>query len=103
MIAALASHRRRLESRIVRMQRQMHDLDHLITGRECESMLDKEQRSVDPATERQLAAALFNRIWALLEQEARSEAEEAEMIHAAHTSTYHWMRIGQPVSRARRE
>jgi hypothetical protein len=64
---------------------------------------EKEQPSVDPATERQLAAALFNRVWALLEQEARSEAEEAEMIHAAHASTYHWTRISQPVNRARGE
>jgi hypothetical protein len=64
---------------------------------------EKEQPSVDPATERQLAAALFNRVWALLEQVARSEAEEAEMVHAAHASTYHWMRIGQPVNRARGE
>ena len=62
---------------------------------------DKPQ--LDPAAERQLAAALFNRVWTLLELETRTEAEEAEMIHAAHASTYHWMRIGGPGRRARGE
>lgn len=63
----------------------------------------KDQSSLDPATERQLAAALFNMVWTLLEREERSEAEDAEMIHAAHASTYHWMQIGEPVNRARGE
>jgi hypothetical protein len=63
----------------------------------------KDQSSLDPVPERQLAAALFNRVWTLLEREARSEAEDAEMIHAAHASTYHWMQIGEPVNRARGE
>jgi hypothetical protein len=64
---------------------------------------NKDQPSLDRATERQLAATLFNRVWTLLEQETRSEAEDAEMIHAAHASTYHWMMIGEPVNRARGE
>jgi tetratricopeptide (TPR) repeat protein len=63
----------------------------------------KDQPATDPATQRQLAAALFNHVWTLLEQEDRSEAEDAQMIHAAHASCYHWMQAGEPVRRARGE
>jgi hypothetical protein len=63
----------------------------------------KDQPTLDPAVQRHLAAGLFNRVWTLLEQESRTEAEDAEMIHAAHASCYHWMQIGEPVRRARSE
>ena len=58
---------------------------------------------LDKAVQRQVASALFNRVWTLMEQETRSEAEDAEMIHAAHASCYHWMMCGEPVNRARGE
>lgn len=104
MTGALTAHRRRLESRLVRMQRQMHDLDHLIADKGWEAMGEhKDQPALDRAAQRQVASALFNRVWALLEQETRTEAEEAEMIHAAHASCYHWMMVGEPVNRARGE
>ena len=104
MTDALVAHRRRLVARVTRMQGQIHDLDHLVTGKEWKTMHEHNDKpSLDPAVERKLAAALFNRVWTLLEQESRSEAEDAEMMHAAHASTYHWMQIGQPVNRARGE
>ncbi len=104
MTDALAAHRRRLVARVTRMQGQIHDLDHLVTGKEWESMHEHNDKpSLDPVVQRKLAAALFNRVWTLLEQESRTEAEDAEMIHAAHASTYHWMQIGKPVNRARGE
>ncbi|HEY6057600.1 MAG TPA: hypothetical protein VIV06_06170 [Candidatus Limnocylindrales bacterium] len=58
---------------------------------------------LDPATERQLAAALYNEVWALLEREDRSADETDRMIHAAHASRHHWSVVGQPVNRARGE
>lgn len=58
---------------------------------------------IDSATERQLAADLFNRTWTLLETTDRTEAQTDEMIHAAHASRYHWGRIGSPVNLARGE
>jgi DNA-binding transcriptional MerR regulator len=104
MTDALVAHRRRLVARVTRMQGQIHDLDHLVTGKEWNAMHEHNDKpSLDPAVERKLAAALFNRVWTLLEQEGRTEAEDAEMIHAAHASTYHWMQIGKPVNRARGE
>jgi DNA-binding transcriptional MerR regulator len=104
MEAALREHRRRPEARVTHLQRQVHDLDHLIESGGTQAMREVNDRpELDPVAERQLAAALFNRVWTLLELETRTEAEEAEMIHAAHASTYHWMRIGGPERRARGE
>jgi len=104
MTDALALHRRRLVARATRMKGQIHDLDHLVAGKEWETMPERNDKpSLDPDVQRKLAAALFNRVWTLLEQEARTEADDAEMIHAAHASTYHWMQIGKPVNRARGE
>jgi len=58
---------------------------------------------LDPATERALAVALFNRVWALLETADRSPAQTDEMIHAAHASRYHWGVVGEPANLARGE
>ena len=52
---------------------------------------------------RQLAAALFNHVWTLLEKPDRSVAEDDEMVHAAHASAYHWMQVGTVANRARSE
>jgi len=104
MTGALLAHRRRLEARVARLQRQLHDLDHLITEKGWQGMKrPKTEAVLDDAVRRELAATLFNRVWTLLEQEERTEAEDAEMLHAAHASCYHWMAIGKPVNRARGE
>ena len=58
---------------------------------------------LDPATERALSVALFNRVWALLETADRSPAQTDEMIHAAHASRYHWSVVGEPANLARGE
>jgi hypothetical protein len=39
---------------------------------------------------RQLAVDAFNHVWTLLRQEQRSRAEDDELVHEAHASTYHW-------------
>ncbi len=57
-----------------------------------------------PATEREWhrkeAAALFNRVWRLIETKRRTPAQDDEMIHAAHASRYHWGVVGKPVQLA---
>ncbi len=58
---------------------------------------------LDAERRRQLAKDLFNRVWALLEQEQRTPAEDDEMLHAAHASRYHWGEVGEPVNLARGE
>ena len=103
---AMLAHRGRLEARITRLQRQLHDLDHLVKEKGWQEMKLKRPETeavLDDAVRRELAGTLFNRVWTLLEQESRTEAEDAEMIHAAHASCYNWMKIGTPRNRARGE
>jgi hypothetical protein len=57
---------------------------------------------LEPERQRQLAKDLFNHVWTLLEKE-RTPAEDAEMIHAAHASCYHWSVVGAPVNGVRGE
>jgi hypothetical protein len=47
-----------------------------------------------PPLHRHFAATLFNRAWDLIDQPDRSDAENDEMLHAAHASRYHWGAIG---------
>lgn len=104
LTAELRAHRMRLESRVVRLQRQLHDLDHLVNEKGWQEMGEaKDQLVLEPDVQRQIAAACFNEVWTLLEKENRTEAEDAQMVHQAHASTYHWMQIGGPERRARGE
>jgi hypothetical protein len=64
-------------------------------------------RSTDPAPEvpdeRKLAADLFNGVWALMETEDRTRAQDDRMLHMAHASRYHWEQVGTPANLARGE
>jgi hypothetical protein len=59
--------------------------------------------ALDRETERQLAAALFNEVWRLLDLPKRRPEQDDEMLHAAHASRYHWGNVGAPVTWARGE
>jgi hypothetical protein len=59
--------------------------------------------ALDPATQRKLAARLFNRVWEILDQDDRDEDTNEEMLHCAHASRYHWGQVGEPVNWARGE
>ena len=85
----LATQRRRLDSRLARVQRQLHHLAHLTTDGLEHPMPDTD---VDVTDERRLAAALFNATWTLMEKENRTRAEDDEMLHMAHASRHHWSR-----------
>lgn len=100
--AALRAHRRRLEARDTRIRRQLHDLDHLLAeGRNA--MAPKTDTGLDAEQHRAAGIALFNYVWTLLENEARSDDQDVEMVHAVHASAYHWMQVGTPVNRVRSE
>ncbi len=45
---------------------------------------------------KELAAKLFNGVWALMDKEGRTEEENYLMVHMAHASLYHWMQVGTP-------
>jgi len=56
----------------------------------------------DPAKwQRWFAVEANNRAWRLSELMARSEAEDAEMLDAAHASAFHWGKVGTPQHAAR--
>ncbi|HEU5006005.1 MAG TPA: helix-turn-helix domain-containing protein [Jatrophihabitantaceae bacterium] len=99
--AVLAGQRRRLDSHLTRVQRQLHTLHHLLTDGTEPAMTKAPQ--LDPEDERRLAAALFNGTWQLLEKAERTRAEDDEMLHMAHASRHHWGVVGQPVNLARGE
>ncbi|MCC7372838.1 MAG: hypothetical protein IT306_30780 [Chloroflexi bacterium] len=50
-----------------------------------------------------MAADLFNRVWSLLGQADRTQADDDTMLHAAHASRFHWGEVGTPVNFARGE
>jgi len=58
---------------------------------------------MDPKAERQLAVDLFNEVWTLMENPARTADEDLRMIHSAHASRFHWEQVGGPEHRARGE
>jgi hypothetical protein len=59
--------------------------------------------TTQPATQRALAAELFNHVWTLLDKEDRSEREDDMMVAAAYASRFLWEQVGTPVNHARGE
>lgn len=56
---------------------------------------------LDADSHRRLGVDLFNHVWTLLETEDRTADQDAEMLHAAHASTYHWTKAEPPDIRQR--
>jgi len=63
----------------------------------------KTDAGLDDATERDIGIALFNYTWTLLDMDKRTPEQDVEMVHAAHASAHHWMKVGTPVNRTRSE
>lgn len=89
----IEGHRRRTEARTVRLQRVVHQMGQM-SMEDSGAMTTKLPTELDPATERALAADLFNHTWRLLELPDRTPAQDDEMVHAAHASRHHWGRVG---------
>ncbi len=92
--AVLDRHRRRLDARLARVQREAHTLHHLITDGLESRMNETTDTDTDTDAERRMGKALFNGTWALLEKENRTAAEDDTMLHMAHASRHHWGRSG---------
>lgn len=54
----------------------------------------------DAATHRAIAVACFNQAWAIMDQRARTPADEARLLDLVHTSLYHWSQpgVGEPLN-----
>ncbi len=50
-----------------------------------------------------LAKKLFNETWDLIDKPDRTDAENADMLHKAHTSCYLWRAADSPINNARGE
>jgi len=98
----LKEQRRRLESRLTRVQRELHALDHFLTDG-WEKPMGTALEPMDPQAERTLAAGLFNATWTLMEKESRTRDEDDAMLHMTHASAHHWRQVGKPVNFARGE
>jgi DNA-binding transcriptional MerR regulator len=98
----LKEQRRRLESRLTRVQRDLHTLDHLLVDG-WETPMVTATEAMDPQAERTLAASLFNATWTLLEKESRTRDEDDAMLHMAHAARHHWGQVGKPENLARGE
>ena len=103
IVTVLAAQQRRLEARLTRIQRDLHDIGHLSTDRLDAIMGSSEAALPAGDDERALAAALFNATWELIEKENRTHDEDDTMLHMAHASRHHWGQVGTPVHRARGE
>ena len=57
-------------------------------------MTAQDPEEVTLAMHRRLAVFLFNRSWELLELDGRTPADDDELVHVVHASTYHWRRFG---------
>ncbi len=52
---------------------------------------------------RTFAIDLFNHVWELMERSDRSACDDAQMLHEAHASRYHWGEVGTEVQMGRGE
>jgi hypothetical protein len=52
---------------------------------------------------RHFAIALNGTVWDLLQKSDRSQSENELMVHAAHTSCYHWLQVGNGLHHQRAE
>ena len=59
--------------------------------------------AIDQAIHRELGVSTNGEVWSLLEKTDRSDAENRRMVHAAHTSHYHWLHAGDAVNEQRGE
>jgi hypothetical protein len=52
---------------------------------------------------KKIAIMTNNEIWPTLDKKNPSKEELEDALHMAHTSLYHWSKIGQPINKARAE
>lgn len=98
----LGLQRRRLQAHLVRVQRQLHSLTHLIDDGLDEPMPNTDP-GLDDAAQERLARTLFNLTWTLLEAEERTRGEDDAMVHMAHASRHHWGQLNNVAAMGRGE
>jgi DNA-binding transcriptional MerR regulator len=112
---ALRRQQTRLQARVTRLQRDLHEIHHLLTEREepaVDASADDDAGGAGVRVasgdesgldHRALAVRLFNATWELLERENRTRDDDDRMLHMAHASRFHWGEVGTAAQRARGE
>jgi DNA-binding transcriptional MerR regulator len=96
----LTRHRAAMQARDDRIRRALHSLDHLLSDQRGTIMALTSPEPRTDIDERELARALFNETWRLLEKESRTAEEDDRMVHMAHASRFHWDNVGDDQNRA---
>jgi hypothetical protein len=65
--------------------------------------MSADDRTENQELHRKFAVDLFNLVWGLLDKEDRTTEDEDRMLHAAHSSRFHWGEIGTPLEFERGE
>ena len=65
--------------------------------------MSEEKTYTEQEAHRHFAASLNGEVWTLLGKPDRSQAEDELMIHAAHASCCHWLKVGTGVHHQRAE
>ncbi len=65
--------------------------------------MPEEKKYSTETCHKKFAVELNNLVWGLLEKNERTNEENEKMIHAAHSSCYHWGVIGKPINLQRGE
>lgn len=64
-------------------------------------MHDRPAEIVDAAAHSDLAKALFNRSWTLLDMPSRTPEQDDELVATAYASLWHWLQVGTELNRER--
>jgi DNA-binding transcriptional MerR regulator len=100
----LSAHESRLESRVNRLNGNLHILRHFLAeGLETEMAERPSGPALPEEDEREIAKRYFNAVWDLMEKEDRTVEDDDLMLHMAHASRYHWGQVGKPENLARGE
>ena len=101
MRSVLLDHQRRTATRSAELRAVLQRLQPLLDGKE--PIMGTHAEALDAETHKRLGIDLFNKTWTFLEKDARTQAEDDEMLHCAHASAYHWLQVGTQANRARSE
>ena len=66
-------------------------------------MTEKETKFTIQEFHKRIAVQTNNQIWPVLDSEKSTDTQLEEALHAAHTSRYHWSKVGTAVNLARGE
>ena len=65
--------------------------------------MGEEEKYSEKEWHKRSAINLFNLVWSLLDKKDRTKQEDDKMVHAAHSSRFHWGEIGTPLELERGE